>query len=95
LRLRADLAPQHVTFGAGVAFVTSGGSGSLRVQRLSDGRVLRTTPVEPGSYNVQYGFGRVLTPSLDRGTLTVLDRRGAVRARIQVSSSCHDACFMN
>lgn len=95
LRLGADLAPQHVTFGAGVAFVTSGAAGILRVQRLVDGRVLRTTPIEPGSYNVQYGFGRVLTPSLDRGTLTVLDRRGALLARIRIASSCHDACFVN
>jgi DNA-binding beta-propeller fold protein YncE len=95
LRLRADLAPQHVTFGAGVAFVTSGASGILRVQRLVDGHVLRTTRIEPGSYNVQFGFGRVLTPSLERGTLTVLDRRGGLLARIRVSSSCHDACFVN
>lgn len=95
LRLRADLAPQHVTFGAGVAFVTSGASGVLRVQRLADGHALRSTPIDPGSYNVQYGFGRVLTPSLDRGTLTVLDRRGALLARVRVSSSCHDACFVN
>jgi hypothetical protein len=55
---------------------------------------VRTTPVPVGSYNVQYGFGRVITASLGRGTLTVLDRRGALLARVQVSSSCHDACFL-
>jgi DNA-binding beta-propeller fold protein YncE len=94
VRLPADLAPQHVTFGADVAYVTSGDSGTLRVQRLADGKVLRTTPIEVGSYNVQQGFGRVLTASLSRGTLTVLDRRGALLARIQVAGSCHDACFL-
>ena len=93
-RLPADLAPQHVTFSADVAFVTSGDSGTLHVQRLEDGRVLRTATIPVGSYNVQYGFGRVLTPSLERGTLTVLNRRGDVLARTQVSSSCHDACFL-
>ena len=61
--------------GRGVAYVTSGDSGTFHVQDL-DGRVLRTTPVPIGSYNVQYGFGRVLTASLARGTLAVLDRHG-------------------
>lgn len=92
-RLAADLAPQHVTFGDGVAFVTSGDSGSLHVHAL-DGRVLRRTPVETGSYNVQFGFGRVLTPSLTRGTLTVLNGRGALVGVVHVAGSCHDACFL-
>ncbi len=89
----ADAAPQHVTFGSGKAFVTSGDAGVLRVQDLA-GRVLRTAPIPTGSYNVQYGFGRVITASLDTGTLTVLDRRGALLARVEVSGSCHDACFL-
>ena len=89
----ADLAPQHVTFGEGVAYVSSGDAGSLRVLSL-DGRLQRTTPIPTGSYNVQHGFGRVLTASLTRGTLTVLDRRGALLARVQVAGSCHDACFL-
>lgn len=88
----ADLAPQHVTFGAGRAYVTSGDAGELRLQAL-DGRVLRRTPIPRGSYNVQFGFGRVITASLTHGTLTVLDRRGALIERIQVADSCHDACF--
>jgi len=89
----ADEAPQHVTFGDGKAFVTSGDAGVLRVQDLR-GKELRSVPIPVGSYNVQYGFGRVLTASLGRGTLTLLDRRGALLARVQVSSSCHDACFL-
>jgi hypothetical protein len=89
----ADEAPQHVTFGDGKAFVTSGDAGVLRVQGLG-GQTMRTTPIPIGSYNVQYGFGRVITASLGRGTLTVLDRSGALLARVQVSSSCHDACFL-
>ena len=93
LRLAADLAPQHVTFGNGVAYVTSGDSGTLHVQRLSDGHILRRTSIEIGSYNVQYGFGRVITASLLRGTLTVLDKHGALLAVVHVSESCHDACF--
>lgn len=89
----ADLAPQHVTFGDNAAYVSSGDAGVLRVLSL-DGRLRRTTPIPTGSYNVQYGFGRVLTASLSSGTLTVLDRRGALLARVQVAGSCHDACFL-
>jgi hypothetical protein len=88
----ADPAPQHVTFGEGVAYVTSGNAGTLRVLTL-DGRLLRTTPVPVGSYNVQHGFGLVLTASLSHGSLTILDRRGASLARVEVARSCHDACF--
>ena len=89
----ADAAPQHVTFGDNVAYVTSGAAGVLRVLTL-DGRLVRTTPIPVGSYNVQYGFGRVLTASLAHGTLTVLDRHGVDLRRLRVARSCHDACFL-
>jgi DNA-binding beta-propeller fold protein YncE len=92
VRQAADSAPQHVTFGTDRAYVTSGAAGILRVLS-SGGRVLRTTAIPVGSYNVQHGPGRVITPSLDRGTLTVLDPHGVVLARIPVAGSCHDACF--
>ena len=90
--LPADLAPQHVTFGRGHAFVTSGDSGTLHVHRL-DGQVVHVAAVPVGSYNVQYGASRVLTSSLERGTLAVAGPSGAVLATVQVSDSCHDACF--
>ncbi len=88
----ADLAPQHVTFGDGVAYVTSGDAGTLRVLSL-EGRQLRETLIPIGSYNVQQGFARVLTASLSHGTLAVLDLHGELLARVPVASSCHDACF--
>ena len=95
LLLSADPAPQHVTFGAGVAYVTSGAAGTFRVHSLGDGKVLRTTPTPVGSYNVQRGTGgRVLTPSLDRGTLCVMDARGALLHEVHVAASSHDACFV-
>jgi DNA-binding beta-propeller fold protein YncE len=95
LLLSADAAPQHVTFGAAVAYVTSGTAGTIRVHSLRDGRVLRTRPIPVGSYNVQQGTGgRVLTPSLDRGTLSILDPHGGLLHEVHVSSSSHDACFV-
>ena len=89
----ADLAPQHVTFGRGVAYVTSGDSGTFHVH-AQDGRVLRRTPVPVGSYNVQFGHGLVITASLSQGTLAVLDRHGARLQVVRVAGSCHDACFL-
>jgi DNA-binding beta-propeller fold protein YncE len=93
-RLPAGAPPQHVTFRGGNAYVTSGDDGTVHVQAASDGRVLATTAVPVGSYNVQSGAGRVLTPSLERGTLSVLDGRGRLLRRIQVARSSHDACFV-
>jgi DNA-binding beta-propeller fold protein YncE len=92
-RQPADLAPQHVTFGSGRAYVTSGDSGTLHVQS-GDGRILARTAVPVGSYNVQYAAGRVITPSLLRGTLAVLDARGRLLGALHVSGSCHDACVL-
>jgi hypothetical protein len=92
--LPADAPPQHVTFSGPRAYVTSGDDGTFRVHRLSDGRLLRTTRVPVGSYNVQEGFGFLLTPSLERGTLCILDAGGRLRHRVQVARSSHDACFV-
>jgi hypothetical protein len=83
-----------VTFHGGKAFVTSGNDGTLRVHSLRDRRVIHQTEIPVGSYNVQNGPGRILTPSLVRGTLCVLDTAGRVRRRVQVARSSHDACFI-
>jgi DNA-binding beta-propeller fold protein YncE len=92
--VKADAPPQHVTFHGRVAFVTSGDSGTLRTHDGRTGRLLRTARVPQGSYNVQEGFGLVLTPSLSRGTLCVADARGRLLKRFAVARSSHDACFV-
>jgi hypothetical protein len=92
--LGADAAPQHVSFGRGVAFVASGDGASVRTHDLADGRVRRVAHVPYGSYNVQTGAGAVVTPSLARGTLTVLDRGGRVLREVQVARAAHDACIV-
>jgi hypothetical protein len=76
--LTGDAPPQHVTFLNGLAFVTSGDDGTLRVHDATTGRLLRTSPV----------------PSLSRGTLCVADRRGRVLWTVDVARSSHDACFV-
>jgi DNA-binding beta-propeller fold protein YncE len=91
--LSADGAPQHVTFLGDRAYVTSGASGTLRVYHEPSARLLATTRIPVGSYNVQFAAGRVLTPSLDEGTLTVLDPSGTVREKVRVAPSSHDACL--
>lgn len=92
-RHAADLAPQHVTFGNGRVFVTSGDSGTLHVQ-AHDGRVLSRASVPVGSYNVQFAANRVITPSLLHGTLAVLDALGRPLRTLHVAGSCHDACVL-
>jgi hypothetical protein len=87
--LPAGSPPQHVTFLGGRAYVTSGDDGTLRTHAL-DGRLLHEARVPVGSYNVQFGADRVFTPSLNEGTLAVLD--GPV---IHVARSSHDACLMH
>jgi DNA-binding beta-propeller fold protein YncE len=93
LQLPAGSPPQHVTFGGAFAYVTSGDDGTLRVHALADGRLIRQATIPVGSYNVQRGPGRILTPSLERGTLCVLDTTGRVRHTVRVAASSHDACF--
>jgi DNA-binding beta-propeller fold protein YncE len=91
--LTADGAPQHVTFLGDRAYVTSGASGTLRIYHEPSARLLATTRIPFGSFNVQFAAGRILTPSLEEGTLTVLDANGGVRERVRVALSSHDACL--
>jgi DNA-binding beta-propeller fold protein YncE len=92
-RPEGDWPPQHVTFAGNRAYVTSGWSGTVRVHGVG-GDELRSNPVPVGSYNVQAAAGRVVTPSLGGGTLTVLDTAGDTLYRVQVARSSHDACIV-
>ncbi len=92
-RLAGDAPPQHVSFRASRAYVTSGDSGTLRVHRVN-GQALRTTAVPVGSYNVQEGHGWIVTPGLGNGSLCILDARGRLVRRKRVARSSHDACII-
>jgi hypothetical protein len=91
--ISADWPPQHVTFRTGRAYVTSGWSGTLNVHAPA-GLHLSRTVVPVGSYNVQYGAGRLVTAALGRGTLTVCDDRGAVQIEHRLARSSHDSCVL-
>jgi hypothetical protein len=82
-----------VTFLGRRAFVTSGAAGTLRVYDEPSARLLHTTTIPVGSYNVQLAAGRVLTPSINAGTLCVLDAAGGLRTRVRVGAASHDACL--
>ena len=92
--LGADAAPQHITFGPYFAYVASGNGRTVRMHALADDGVRRVTDVSLGSFNIQRGGGLVVTPSLGDGALTVLDRHGRVRRRIDVADVAHDACVV-
>jgi DNA-binding beta-propeller fold protein YncE len=91
--IAADAAPQHVAFGRTVAYVASGDDGTMRVHRF-DGTPLRESTIPRGSFNVTRAAGHVVTPSLSRGTLVVLDRNGVVRRTVRVAAAAHDACLV-
>jgi DNA-binding beta-propeller fold protein YncE len=91
--LPAGAPPQHVTFARRKAFVASGDDGTVRRHRL-DGELIRESPVPVGSYNVTFGWDSVVSPSLARGTLSILDRNGRVRAIRTVARAAHDACIV-
>jgi DNA-binding beta-propeller fold protein YncE len=85
--LDAGSGPQHVTFARGRAYVTSGDDGTLHVYEERTARLLASSRVPVGSYNVQrLNRSDVVTPSLNRGTLTIVGG-----ARVRVARSCHDA----
>jgi hypothetical protein len=89
----ADAPPQHVAFSGGKAFVASGDDGTVRRHTL-DGKLVREASVPLGSYNVSFGGGRLVTPSLGRGTVAILDSNGRVRTVRPVAKAAHDACVV-
>ena len=91
--LRADAPPQHVAFVDGLAFVASGDDGTLRVHR-PDGALVHEAALPVGSYNVTFGWQRAVSPSLDRGTVALVDMRGRVRTVRRVARAAHDACVV-
>lgn len=90
--LPAGAPPQHVAFAREKAFVSSGDDGTLRRHGL-DGELVREARIPVGSYNVSFGWNRLVAPSLARGTLAVLDRNGRVSAVRAVARAAHDACI--
>jgi DNA-binding beta-propeller fold protein YncE len=91
-RIDAGAPPQHVAIGGGRVFVASGADGQMHVFR-ADRRRLRTTRIPLDSYNVTWGSGHVVTPSVVLGTVTTLGRTGAFIRRERVSDAAHDACI--
>jgi DNA-binding beta-propeller fold protein YncE len=96
--LAAAAPPQHVAFVGERAFVANGRDGTVQRRRL-DGGVVRSTRVPHGSYNVTcatpanaLGRDAVVTPSLNEGTVAVLEPGGGVRFVRRVTRSAHDAC---
>jgi len=91
--IAAGAPPQHIAFVERFAFVASGDDGTVRVHRLN-GDFVREADVPVGSYNVTFGGGAAVTPSLSRGTVAVLDPRGHVQAVRKVARAAHDACIL-
>ena len=91
--LAAGAPPQHVAFAERKAFVAAGDDGTIRRHRL-DGELVREARVPVGSYNVTFGWAYAISPSLSRGTLSILGRDGRVDAVRRVARAAHDACIV-
>lgn len=91
--IEADAPPQHIAFGRGEVFVASGEDGTVRRHRL-DGELLSRAHVPLDSYNVTFGWGSAVTPSLGRGTVSVLDGEGRLRRVRRIAKAAHDACIV-
>ena len=92
--LEAGAPPQHVTFARDKAFVASGDDGTMR-RHVLEGGLVREARVPVGSYNLAFGAGSVVTPSLGGGTVAVLDRNGRVRAVRRIARAAHDVCIVS
>jgi hypothetical protein len=92
--LAAGPPPQHIAFTPNAVYVTS--DDAVRMHSPSDGRLLGSLEAPPGSYNIssQAGIDLVFTPSLERGTLAVVDRHGTRLRAHAVARAAHDACFV-
>ena len=73
--------------------MASGDDGTIRRHRF-DGELVRQARVPVGSYNVTFGWNRIVSPSLSRGTLSLLDRAGRVSEVVTVARAAHDACIV-
>lgn len=93
--IAADAPPQHVTFEwpGRRAYVSSGDDGTLHTHDALGGRRLHTARIPIGSYNVSFGWERILTPSLGQGTLCEVGRGGRVIDTSRLARAAHDACF--
>jgi len=91
--VEADAPPQHVAFARDEVFVASGEDGAVRRHRL-DGHLLGSIRVPIDSYNVTFASGMAVTPSLGKGTLTILDGSGRIRTLRRVAKAAHDACIV-
>jgi hypothetical protein len=92
--LHADAPPQHISFHARHAYITSGNDGTLRTHDTTSARQLAQTRIPGGSFNVTDGWQRIATPSLQRGTLALLDHNGRHLTTLTVARSAHDATIL-
>jgi hypothetical protein len=61
-------------------------------QHIAFGRGEVYVPLD--SYNVTFGWGSAVTPSLGRGTVSVLDGEGRLRRVRRIAKAAHDACIV-
>ena len=94
-RVPAAAGPQHVAFAAGDAYITSGYGSSIEMVSLTSGKILRTTTVPYGSFELDTGDGLVVTSSLFRGTVAVLSGQLHLLRVIRVAPVTRDVALVS
>jgi DNA-binding beta-propeller fold protein YncE len=78
-RIRVGPPPQHIAFGPGGAYLTSGYGSLIERADPTSGRILGRAPAPYGSFELDARAGYVVSTSLLHGTLTIFDPRLRLR----------------
>lgn len=86
-KVAAARAPQHVAFNFNgrAAFITSGYDSTIEMANTSNGRIVRRTKLPYGSFELSSSGSLIVTASLLRGSLTLLDDQLRIRHITQVA----------
>jgi DNA-binding beta-propeller fold protein YncE len=86
-KVAAPKAPQHVAFNYNgrAAFITSGYDSMIELANTSSGRIVRRAAVPYGSFELSTSGSLIVTASLLRGSLTLLDDQLRIRHITQVA----------
>jgi DNA-binding beta-propeller fold protein YncE len=86
--------PQHVAFAGRYAYIASGYGSSIEQVNASTGKVLRTTALPYGSFELAASDGLVVTSSLFDGRLAVLNGQLRLLRVVQVAPVTRDVTLV-
>jgi DNA-binding beta-propeller fold protein YncE len=92
-RIPVGRAPQHIAFGPGGAYLTSGYGSVIERADPATGRILDRASSPYGSFELDARGGYVVTSSLLRGTLAIFDPRLRLRQTEQLAPATREVAI--